>query len=157
MSCSNPNKEWYEENSCEDLNLIPLIKPYRLFTVGSGNDRLGWFITFMNNGKVDECGNNLNSQMNVKRVSVKGDIIYGYCEDYSEYFVIKPKEKIEKMFDNKSDWVLYLKTINQDTCTLYDPDGLYTLYNEGSTARHGSAHGHYRALPWYNDIKSKIE
>ena len=152
VSCSNPRTEWYEVTGCSDLSLIPLIKPYQLFT--SVADDSIWFFSFVNNGKLDGCGNNYDNQMPVSWINVKSDIIYGYSDKFSDYFVVIPSRKIEKKFSKKNEWLLYLNEIHQDTDTFYRPDRLYKNFDSDHSI---FGRGKYKALPWYNQIKDIIK
>ena len=147
VSCSNPRTEWYEVTGCEDLRVIRLIKPYQLFT--SIPEDSTWFLSFVNNGELDECGINYDYQMNVSSINVKSDIICGYSDEYSDYVVVIPSKKIEKRFSKKNEWLLYLKEINQSIDTFYRPDKVYKILKGGPE--------NYKALPWYNQIKDLIQ
>ena len=147
VSCSNPRTEWYAAISCGDVGLIPLIKPYQLFTAYATDSV--WGFSFVNNGQLDECGVNHEDQMTVSWINVKSDIIYGYSDEYLSYFVVIPSRKIEKKFDKKNEWLLYLKEINQSIDTFYRPDKVYKILKGGPE--------NYKALPWYNQIKDLIQ
>ena len=153
ISCSNPRFEWYEVVSCEDLRQIPLIKPYELFSTNARDSV--WGFSFVANGELDECGNNFDAQMTVSAINVKKDIIYGYCDEFSSYFVVIPSRKFEKKFEKKSEWLLYLKENNQGTDTFYRPDMLFKIFNYDSL--NFFSRGRYKALPWYNQIKDLIK
>lgn len=152
-SCSAPNTDWYEKNTCADIDIIPLIRPYLLSSV----DAQSWSFSFIRNSELDECGISYGEAMYVSRINVKGDLIYGYCEKSSDYFIVIPSKKYEKKFDSKEAWILYLKDLHHDTGMLYNVYDLYVLYNNHSTSRHGSYYGYYKKLPWYRDIKNTIE
>ena len=149
VSCSNPRIGWYEAIRCGDLRLIPLIKPYQL-CAANDEDSL-WSFSFVNNGKLDECdiNNNHEYQITVLWINVKNNIIYGYCDEYSNYFVVIPGRKIEKKFSKKNEWLLYLNEVHIDTDTFYRPDKLYKILENGSER--------YKELPWYNQIKDSIK
>ena len=146
-SCSNPRTEWYEVTGCADLRVIRLIKPYQLFTPFP-EDSI-WFLSFVNNGQLDECGINDEHHLSVAWINVKSDIIYGYSDEFSEYFVVIPSKKIEKQFRKKNEWLIYLKEIHQDIDTFYRPDKVDKILKRCSE--------NYKALPWYNQIKDLIK
>ena len=147
VSCSNQKAEWYGLTHCGDLTLIPLIKPYQLFT-SDATDSI-WLFSFVNSGKLDECDINDEHHIAVSWINVKNDIIYGYCDYFSDYFVVIPRKKVEKRFNKKNEWLLYLKEIHQETGTFYRPDKLYKILESGPEK--------YKELPWYNQIKDIIK
>jgi hypothetical protein len=143
MSCSTDKDNFYKTNHTEDIDVLPLIKPYRLWSPIPGQSV--WHLDFK--GKVkDKFG--LGTQTNVCEINVVNRIIYGHCSERSQYpnfyFVIIPGENVEKAFDSKEAWTEYLREHQVDSEKLYDVLQVYNDFKKD-----------YKSLPWLNQVKDR--
>ncbi len=136
MSCNSDIDQFYTVSHESDIDILPLIKPYKLWTPIPGH--YNWFLDF----KKQEKGKKgyYHNQIVVWEVNVVNHIIYGFSGDY---FVIIPEVGIEKMFKSKMEWSEYLKSKGITDNTMYDVN---EIYNEFSL--------NYKKIPWYNEVKN---
>jgi len=143
ISCNVEIDSFYKTNRVEDINVLPLIKPYRLFT--PIHDNTIWSLKFKNKVK-QKYG--FEDQTNVCRINVVNRIIYGHCMEFQSYpnyyFVIIPDENIEKAFEFKNEWSLYLHEHGVNSDELYHVLNVYWDFKKD-----------YRSLPWYDQIKNQ--
>lgn len=142
FSCNSDIERFYKTNHIEDIDVLPLIKPYRLWTPIPGKEV--WHLEFRDSVK-DKYG--YISQTNVCQINVINRIIFGHCSDVSYspnfYFIIIPDKGFEKAFDSEQEWTAYLKTKGIDDEKLY---GVLEVYNDFKKD--------HRSLPWYDQVKN---
>lgn len=139
QSCNSEVDGFYKISHVEDTDVLPLIKPYRLWSPISGyND---WHLDFMRevNGRYGNI-----SQTNVCKINVSNHIIYGQADYGPNFcFVIIPSEKIEKGFNNKEDWLSFLRAHGVNGNDLYDVLDVYNIFKRD-----------YKKLPWIEQVKN---
>ena len=140
ISCGFKNTGFYSTDKYEDLYVIPLMKPYRLYSTGPLKV-VPWMLFFRNHLKPGELyGAGADDQMPVSLINIKRGIIYGYdtVDDKSgRYFVIIPNKSFEKIFTNKEEWDVFLQHSNITNDTFYDPNIIYDKFKENN-----------KSLPW---------
>jgi hypothetical protein len=144
LSCNSKVEKFYRTNHVEDIDVLPLIKPYRLWSPISGE--VIWHLDF--EGKVEPKPGWTISQMQVCKINVVKLVIFGHCINgynsiNASYFVVLPKENIEKIFSSKEEWAAYLMTRGVDHEKLYDVHEVYNVFKKN-----------YRSLPWYDQVKN---
>ncbi len=144
LSCNSGIDGFYKTSHTEDIDVLPLIKPYRLWTPIPNKST--WALDF---SKKVSVGTDLQiSQMQVCQINVNNGIIYGHCAQQSQamnhaYFVIIPGSHVEKIFESKYTWDAYLRAHNNNSDVLYDVNDVYARFNEKG----------YQELPWSKEIK----
>ncbi|WP_162902844.1 hypothetical protein [Taibaiella koreensis] len=144
LSCNSGVDDFYKTSHTEDIDVLPLIKPYRLWTPIANWP--AWALDFKKPVSVDT---DLHvSQMQVCEINVSNGIIYGHCAHQSSamnnsYFVIVPDSNVEKIFGSREAWDTYLSARNANSDVLYDVNEVYTRFNEKG----------YKELPWNAGIK----
>ena len=155
LSC-NGGDSFYSYYAQEDLYRIPLIEPYQLINLyGIEEDQAkSWQIEFHFGGDKDVPGYNNEGLTNggqasvlATEINVSKGIIYGYDPGDNDYppvwFVIIPKEKIEKVFKNKKqDWESFLEEKGIESIHLYSVWELFKQFKKTYT------------LPWYEPKKN---
>jgi len=143
-SCQRAVDSFYRQSRCEDMYVIPLIKPYGLYAT---SDAAGapWLIFFRNNVQPDALyGDGANDQVPVSRFNVQNGVIYGY-EVYEDreslFFAVIADRKVEKLFSTRAEWARFLDMNHVHHDTLYEPHLLYTYFKED-----------FKSLPWYSQI-----
>jgi hypothetical protein len=131
---------------------MPVIKPYQLTHLygmeeGEGADL--WELFFHYGGDKETSGfNSIGNtgyapRVAVKEINVSNGIIYGHDSQQSDYpdvwFVVIPKEKIEKVFKGKeAEWKDFLKAKGVTDIQLHPVWELFKKYKGTYT------------LPWYD-------
>ncbi len=143
ISCDSGVIGFYKQSHVEDIDVLPLIEPYKLWTPIPGSST--WFLDFKK--EVVRAAGNI-FQTNVCEVNVANHIIYGHCISLNAqpkgYFVVIPKENLEMMFQNKEEWDSFLKERNVNSNQLFDVLETYNAFNIN-----------YKTLPWYKEIMVK--
>lgn len=147
LSCNSDVEQFYKISHTGDLNVLPLIKPYRLFTPIP--NKSVWHLDFQKEIKFEIKKSKkylYESQVNVCHINIKNRIIYGHCMDQAYYpnyyFIIIPDKNIEKAFEFKEDWDNFLHERGVNSSELYDVLEVYTAFKKD-----------YKTLPWYEQIK----
>lgn len=143
FSCRSKDP-FYDDYAREDLYRLPLLKPYELINLyGIGpHDEVAqaWSLEFKNNNF-----SGYNEHLNVTDIQISNGIIFGHGkrgEIYypNDWFVIIPKQKIEKVFKKKEDWTTFLKQINIQPERLYRVWPVFQKYKDSAF------------LPWHDQI-----
>ncbi len=144
LSCNSNVEKFYRMNHVEDIDVLPLIQPYRLWSPISG--KVVWHLDFK--GKVELKPGWTISQMQVCKINVVKLVIFGHCVNgynsiNASYFVILPEVNIERIFSSQEEWAAYLKAKDIDHEKLYDVLEVYNNFKRD-----------YRSLPWYDQVKN---
>lgn len=144
MSCTLEIDRFYKVSHIEDRDVLPLIKPYFLWTPIPSQTL--WHLDLKRPLGIYP-GNNW-AQCNACRINVVNRIIYGHCmpspSNAEYYFAIAPDEDIEKVTKSMEEWDTFLKERNINSANLFDVLSVYKLFVKD-----------YQKLPWYNQIKKK--
>ena len=139
LSCNDRTDSFYSTSHTEDIDILPLIKPYRLWSPIP--DEHIWHLEFK--GRVKN-GNGYYTQTNVCNINVLNNHIFGHCDSRdcypNFYFVIVPDSNIEVSFENRPDWVAYLSSRHIDSVTF----DVLSTYNSFKRNRNN--------LPWLEEI-----
>ncbi len=143
-SCNIFVDSFYKTSHEWDIDVLPLIKPYRLITPIPGSSH--WTLNLTRDMYIE---GGYIYQLNVCKVNIENRIIYGHCmpEDCfpNYYFVLIPDEDIEKGFILESEWAEYLKGRKVNSSKLHNVLTVYDQFN----------HSNCRSLPWYEQIKNE--
>lgn len=143
VSCTQQPDRFYKTSHIEDIDVLPLIKPYKLWSPVPGVQV--WHLDFSRKVAV-KAGWEI-SQMQVCRINVANHIIYGHCADNMKsanaaYFVIVPDKKIEQIFLSKDDWEKYLSDNGLHSENQLDVLEVYNAFKND-----------YRSLPWLGQVE----
>lgn len=141
-SCSRGVDIFYKTSHVGDIDVLPLIKPYKLWSPIPGNQV--WHLDFSQKVAI-KPGWEI-SQMQVCWINVTNRIVYGHCSDKLEsanaaYFVVVPDKKIERIFLSKDDWLKYLAENGVHNENQLDVLEVYRGFKKD-----------YRNLPWLSQV-----
>jgi hypothetical protein len=162
FSCTGEGDSFYSSYADGDLYRMPVLEPYQLTHLygmeeGEGSDL--WELRFSYGGDKETPGFNdignpgYNPGVAVKEINVSNGIIYGHNKKINYgtdvngklliypdvWFVIIPREKIEKVFkDRETEWKAFLKEKGIIDIQMHGVWNLFRKYRDTYT------------LPWYD-------
>lgn len=136
LACNSDFDTFYARNKKEDLYILPLVKPYFLYSPIPGKSL--WHLDFQTEVK-DQFG--AVDWTNVCEINVVDSVIFGHCVyregSPNDYFAIVIREKIEIIFPSKEGWESFLKSKNISNFKTFDVLSTYSEFKND-----------YKSLPW---------
>jgi hypothetical protein len=142
LSC-NFRGGFYESYADGDLWRLPLVEPYELINlINADTNKQTTIYDWGLRLKYTKRKSGRLAHLNVNRINVKGNFIYGYGNAApNNPFVIDTKNQKEFVFENKKDWESFLKERSIDTSTLRNVwTVFYSFKDEG-------------ILPWGSEFR----
>lgn len=158
VSCKGETDSFYSHYKEDDLYRLPLIPPYQLQSLAGFDDSQSeaptWELYFIHGGDKESYGFSTKTLKAMEprawatEVNVSNQVIYGHSEigafgKKKLWFVVVPKEKIEKVFgDDELGWRAYLKQKGIETVILFSVWSIFEQFKKSYV------------LPWYNPQKN---
>jgi hypothetical protein len=139
-SCNQAENDFYNDYVEEDLNRLPLIRPYKLITNMNEEykeEHPSWGLVFT---KEYTRKNKLkDDHVNIRVVNIEDSIIYGGPGRYERHaipdfwFIINTKTSDEMIFEDEESWKAKLTVLNCKQDTLYDIWPIFEIFKKDGT------------------------